>query len=146
MAKDYYGLVSGLQNLVVGKMEDLSPTIFRDVLSSQLEPEDLYQLLLLYYQFDNQNFASYYFKTNKFNSNGNLTEEELAGIFKNKFSEDIYFSELLDKIDLEQDKLPPFELEHLLAQHYYDFITEKGIDFVVKWAEFELNTSSLKMK
>ncbi|MBD78656.1 MAG: hypothetical protein CL840_07040 [Crocinitomicaceae bacterium] len=143
MTKNYYGLVSGLQNLVVGKKDDLSPADFRDFLSAQLLPEDYYQLLLLYYKYDNQNFTEAYFKTNEFNSNGNLSEEELGGIFKNKYSEDIYFSVLLDKIDLEQNNLTRFELEHILTQHYYDFVAENGIDFLVRWSEFELTLQNL---
>lgn len=141
--KNYYGLVSGLHDLVVGKKSDFKPSDFRDALSAQLDPKDYYQLLLPYYRYDNQNVLFVKFGLGEFSAQGNLKENELVSLLKNNFSEDQYFADFLNKIDIEDENLSAFDLEHKLTQHYYDFISQFGIEFLQHWAKFDLTLKNL---
>lgn len=141
--KNYYGLVSGLHGLVIGKKGDLRPSDFRNALSAELEPEDHYQFLLPFYLYDNRNFLAIKFGKGEFNPQGNLKEEELTLLLKNNFSEDKYFEDFLNKVDIEEEGISAFKVEYKLTQHYYDYLSEFGNEFIQNWVDFELTLKNL---
>ena len=143
MTTNYYGLVSGLQCLFVGKYSDLSLLDFREWLSSQITPEDYYQVLLLFYSYDNRNLVSIIKNDELDNDYGNLSENELRKIIKTQKSDDVFIASLLEQINLNDDKVSSTQLEQEITQHYFNFISEHGISFLRNWSKFEITMRNL---
>lgn len=141
--REYYGLISGLGKLLPGKSLSESILSYLDLLSVQLDPKDYYQAVMLMYTYDNQNFLSTYFERGTFNSNGNLKEDELSLIIKNRNSEDVYFNDFLENYSLSDESLSQIQIEKYLTQHYYDFIQNNGNAFLANWAQFNLTLRNL---
>ncbi|UTW60769.1 DUF2764 family protein [bacterium SCSIO 12741] len=144
MNKEYYGLVSGLHQLVAGKTPELSLLAFRDELSNQLEPADYYQVLLLFYPYDHQNLLQDLFKENpEPHSLGNLSEKERSDLLAKKLTDDLYFQSFLDKYDRLLEEPQENALEQALWEHYFSFCLEHGNEFLQQWIRLESTLRNL---
>lgn len=143
MSKEYYGLVSGLQPLVVGKTQDFDLLMGKNNLSVLLEPTDLFQFLLLFYPFDNQNLIHFHTPDNHYLPYANIPSLELQDSLKNGYSDDLYLESYLNQYGYEPGETSAFDLEKNLTQHYYTFIQLYGIDFLKEWVKFEITLKNL---
>ncbi len=144
MSKEYYGLVSGLQNLIAGKSPELSLLAFKDELSNQLDLADYYQVLLLFYPYDHQNILQALFCPEaKSTPLGNLAEKERNDLLQKRLTDDLYFQSFLDEYSGLLDEPVEAEVEQALIKHYYSFCLEQGNDFLQQWLRFESTLRNL---
>ncbi|MCB0482136.1 MAG: DUF2764 family protein [Flavobacteriales bacterium] len=143
MTNQYYGLVSGLQHLAVSKPRDVKLEAMKEAICSQLEPSDLYQVLLAFYLYDHQNLLTLLSGKSDHLPYANLSNTELQNILKNRFSDDLYFTSLLDAINSDWHEVEPHVLENKMTQHYYTFVESAGIDFLKEWFKFEITFKNL---
>lgn len=144
MNKEYYGLVSGLRQLLIAKPTEAALISFKKEAAQLLTPQDHYQLILLFYPFDHQNMISL-LQDGEYDHHplSNIPEKELRSSLKSGFSDDVYLHQFLESHNWEELSKDRVLLENELVSFHNSFLLENGIGFLVEWSSFEITSKNL---
>ena len=144
--QNYYHLISSLPELFSDEKKPPFTTVeFREELQRELSAADFDLAMLYYLPFDNKNLLNILFKKEaEWDQRSVFTKEELEPVGDRKqfeFAEDIklpsYMMTFLKQFHGDEGIETYQEAERLLTTEYYNYISEKGNDFVKKFAEHE---------
>ncbi|MFV0553502.1 MAG: DUF2764 family protein [Mangrovibacterium sp.] len=151
MAKNYYSLVAGLPDVLLGDRKTaFSVRELLSLLEEELSSSDYQLAKALYYPFDHQNFLNKkYASSADFDERGVYSEEEIEPLLSKRL-DDLHEESELPKymidvaIELEHhDGISRGEAELKLTQAYYDYLLAFQNDFLSAAVAFERNMKNV---
>ncbi|NLE00291.1 MAG: DUF2764 family protein [Fibrobacter sp.] len=141
MLRNYYFLVSGLTDLVLGdEKTGASFSVFMDEISELIHPSDLQLLQYIRLPFDNLNLITVLLgKNREFDLRGNYSRDDLVDAIKNPDVLPAYMQTFLEMQKENKQLVPGLVAEDQLSWLFYDEIAEHKNVFVRSWFEFDKN-------
>ena len=162
MSQNYYYLVAGLKEYQMdSQVKGFDALAIRSDISSQISASDRKHLELLYARYDVENILSAREGKSKFNSLGNMPQEEIAELLIHPEKFDTPLSRVLNayaeaqRAQESDETTDPFEskpkstidvelpLSNQLWNTYYDMCAKSKSTFIRRWAEFEQLTRNV---
>lgn len=151
MAKNYYSLVAGLPDILLGdRKKQYSSVELREQLQDELTNSDYAIAEALYLPYDHTNFLNKKYGANAdFDSRGLFLEEEIEKLLS-KRSIDIldeqdfplYLIELAAELEAHED-INRTEAEVKLTQAYYNYMLNFNNEFITEYMSFERNLKNV---
>ena len=152
MAKNYYCLVAGLPDILMGDKKVLFNSIaLKDMLSEELTGKDLAMVQALYLPFDHYNLIDLLYQQKKeFDPRGNFTTFELENLTDKKsleaYEENIFPTYMVDfakQILFAEEPIESVRAEVILFKMYVDYISSFSNTFLNEFMEFEINQKNI---
>ncbi|MCW3805313.1 DUF2764 family protein [Plebeiibacterium marinum] len=152
MTKNYYCLVAGLPDILLGDKKVLyNSLILREELSNDLEKKDFEKAQALYFPFDHYNLISLLYQQHKeFDPRGVYTSLELEELTDKKNIEGIdkekypgYLIDFVTHVLFAEEKVPIVEAELLLFRKYVNYLQSFSNEFLNNYIDFEINIKNV---
>ncbi len=151
MAKNYYSLVAGLPDILLGeKKKGFSSKEFLNHLEDDLSANDYTLVKALYFPFDHTNYLNKKYGSPKpFDTRGVYVEEEVERLLSKRSLSTLdeadfplYLIETAEELD-RHTELNRSEAEVMLTQAYYDYLLDFNNDFLTSYVSFERNMKNV---
>ncbi|SMO54136.1 Protein of unknown function [Saccharicrinis carchari] len=152
MAKNYYCLVAGLPDILLGdKKVPFTSIGLRDMLSEELAERDFSMVQALYLPFDHSNLINIYFEQNKeFDPRGNYSLNDLDPLINKKQLETLegsnfpdYMIRFAELILFGDDEINSVDAEVKLYKMYAEYLHGFSNTFLQNYLQFELNQKNI---
>ncbi|WP_066629008.1 DUF2764 family protein [Labilibacter marinus] len=152
MAKNYYCLVAGLPDLLLGdKKVAFNSIALKDMLQEELNTRDFSMAQALYLPFDHYNLINLLFQQHKeFDPRGNYLSLELESLTDKKELEAIegsdfptYLIDFCKQILFAEEPIEKVDAEVILFKMYSDFLTGFSNTFLCEYLQFEINQKNI---
>lgn len=147
IATNYYCLIAGLPDLIVGdKKLPVSLIDFRNLLIEELKSKDVGLVKLLFLPFDHVNLlnAIFHADRNKFDDRGNYSKDLIEKVTDKKeleygieFDLPDYLSDVVKEIVLSDEESNEIEAERLLTEGYYKLLQSTSSKFIKEFSAFD---------
>jgi hypothetical protein len=143
--RNYYYLVSGLPDIILDQKKlIISLDEFRDEMKSQLHPDDLHLIDLLFLPADNENLLNLLRKTGKpFDDSGNFSRDELEQEIKEPYLAPAYMQRFITAWKADSPLFDGLSWEDQLTWLYYEYVKDYDNEFLSDWFEFDLNLRNI---
>lgn len=140
MADNYYYLIAGLPDLIAGDVKKgfSFETTINEVLE-ELTHGDAEQVKWLRYRYDNDNLISLISGSEKFDTRGYFSQEQLKDEYAQPEKLPSYMITFLDLQKEGKEVVPGFAIGEQLATLYYKELFTLQSTFLNNWATFELD-------
>jgi hypothetical protein len=152
MVKNYYCLVAGLPDILLGDKKVLYNSLnLRDSLSEELDKEDFKMAQALYLPFDHYNLISIlYNQKNEFDPRGLFSPIELDKLTDKKNIENIeeglypsYLVSFVNEFLFAEEELPSVKAEVVLFMKYVDYLKSFSNKFVSTYVDYIVNIKNI---
>ncbi|MGQ1784171.1 MULTISPECIES: DUF2764 family protein [unclassified Saccharicrinis] len=152
MAKNYYCLVAGLPDILLGDKKVLFTSItLREMLHEELAERDFSLVRALYLPFDHYNLIDLLFYQKKeFDPRGNYSTLELETLTDKKRLEALedhefpaYFVDFANKILYAEEPVKSADAEVILFRMYSDYLRQFSNTFLNEFLDFEINQKNI---
>lgn len=152
MAKNYYCLVAGLPDILLGdKKVPFTSIGLRDMLAEELTERDFSMVQALYLPFDHSNLINLLYKRDKaFDARGNFglnelelltNKKELETLEKSDFPE--YMVDFAKSILFDDEEIDRVNAEVMLFKMYVNYLNGFSNPFLQKFLLFEINQKNI---
>ncbi|MFA8450330.1 MAG: DUF2764 family protein [Bacteroidales bacterium] len=145
MSKNYYYLVSGLQDLKLNETRlKISSKNFRTEIKERLSSEDSYYFDFLELAKDNRNFLNFIFKKDlNENQTGVYSSELIPELIQDKTRLPLYLVDFLNYHEEHQSTLTYIEAEKKLTELYFNAGTKLDNEFISWYFHLEGNIRNI---
>ncbi len=152
MAKNYYCLVAGLPDILLGDKKVLFTSIaLRDMLREELTGQDFSMVQALYLPFDHYNLINLLYQQKKeFDPRGNYTTLELEVLTDKKNLEALegadfpsYLVEFAKQILFAEEAIEKVSAEVILFRKYAEYLNQYSNVFLKEFLKFEINQKNV---
>ncbi|GAF04715.1 DUF2764 family protein [Saccharicrinis fermentans] len=152
MAKNYYCLVAGLPDILLGDKKVLFSSIaLREMLYEELTERDFSLVQALYLPFDHYNLVNLLYQQQKaFDPRGNYTDLELEALTDKKQLEALegdhfpaYLVDFAKQILFAEESIEKVSADVILFKMYSDYLKSLSNTFLNEFLEFEINQKNI---
>ncbi len=152
MAKNYYCLVAGLPDILLGDKKVLHTSIaLREMLSEELTKQDFSMVQAIYLPFDHYNLIDLlYHQKKEFDPRGVFTIYELESLTDKRSLESLegdifptYLVEFAKLVVAAEEPLERVNAEVILFKMYTEYLTTFSNSFLNEYMNFELNQRNI---